>query len=241
MGDKFIRNKLLLGENICDKLANLSILVVGVGGVGGYAVESLVRLGVKHLTLVDNDVVDISNFNRQIIACDCNLNKSKVEAFKERILNINGEAVVDCKQLLYCKENEEKIFDKHYDYVIDAIDTLSLKWELIKTCLSNNIEFVSCMGMGNKLDLKQIEITTLDKTINDPVSKKLREFAKKDKINSKSIPVIFSKELPYKQNKIVNEEGNTIKERIPPASIIFTPAVAGLLIGQYILEKTIGK
>jgi len=241
MSDKFIRNELLLGKKVCDKLSSLNILVVGVGGVGGYAIESLVRLGVKNFTLVDNDDVDITNFNRQIIAIKSNLNKSKVEAFKERILEINDECIVDCKKVLYSKDSEEFVFDKHYDFVIDAIDTLSLKWELIKTCLNKKIKFISSMGMGNKLDLTKIEITSLDKTMNDPVSKKLREFARKDGINSKLINVVFSKELPYKQNIIVNKEGVTIKERIPPSSIIFTPAVAGLLIGQYILEKTINE
>lgn len=241
MDNKFIRNELLLGKDICDKLSNMSILIVGIGGVGGYAVESLVRLGISNFTLVDNDNVDITNFNRQIIATNDNLNKSKVEAFKERILQINENAKVDCKKILYSKESEEYVFDKHYDYVVDAIDTLSLKWELIKTCLAKNIPFISSMGMGNKLDLTKIEVTTLDKTINDPVSKKLREFARKDKIDLKKIEVVFSKELPYKQNIIVNQQGNTLKEKVPPSSIIFTPSVAGLLIGQRILEKTMNK
>lgn len=238
---KFIRNELLLGKEISDKLNNLSILVVGVGGVGGYAIESLARLGVSNFTLVDYDIVELSNFNRQIIATSNNINKSKVEAFKERILSINDNAVIDCKNIFYNKENENIIFDKHYDFVIDAIDTLSLKWELIKTCLAKNINFISSMGMANKIDLKQVEVTTLDKTFNDPVSKKLREFARKDNISSRLIPVIFSKELPYKQNKIVEEFETNNKKRVPPSSIIFTPAVAGLLIGQYILEKTMNK
>lgn len=241
MDNRFIRNELLLGEDICNKLSNMSVLIVGVGGVGGYAIESLLRLGVGKFTLVDNDNVDITNFNRQIIATSSNLNKSKVEAFKERILDINKDAIVDCKKVLYSKESEEFVFDKTYDYVVDAIDTLSLKWELIKTCLRKNIPFISSMGMGNKLDLTQIEVTTLDKTINDPVSKKLREFARKDKIDLKKIEVVFSKELPHKQNVIINNEGNTLKEKIPPSSIIFTPSVAGLLIGQRILEKTMNK
>ena len=238
MENKFIRNKLFLGEDICKKISNLSILVVGCGGVGGYAIESLARLGVANFTLVDNDVVDLTNFNRQIIANDTNLNKSKVEVFKERILDINKNAVIDCKNIIYRKENEEFIFDKHYDFVIDAIDTLSLKWELIKTCLENDIKFISSMGMANKKDLTKVEITTLDKTVNDPVSKKIREFARKDKVNLKKIPVIFSRELPYKQNEVINANSNILKERIPPSSIIFVPATAGLLMGQYILEKT---
>jgi tRNA A37 threonylcarbamoyladenosine dehydratase len=241
MNNKFIRNELLLGESNSNKLASLSVLVVGCGGVGGYAIESLVRLGVKNFTLVDNDNVDLSNFNRQIIAINSNLNKSKVEAFKERILEINNEAKVDCKQLFYNKENESVIFDKDYDYVIDAIDTLSLKWELIKTCLEKKIKFISSMGMGNKLDLTKIEITTLDKTYNDPVSKRLRSFSKKDRIDSKKIPVVFSSELPYKQTLMINKNGKTLKERIPPSSIIITPSVAGILIAQYILEKTINE
>lgn len=239
--NKFSRNELLLTKEVCDKLSSLSVLVVGCGGVGGYAIESLVRLGVKNFTLVDNDVVDITNFNRQIIATETNLNKSKVEAFKERILDINKEARVDCKHVLYNKESKDFVFDKDYDFVVDAIDTLSLKWDLIKTCLDKNIRFISSMGMGNKIDLTKIEITTLDKTINDPVSKKLREFARKEKVNLKKIPVVFSKELPYKQNVVINSDGKTSKERIPPSSIVFTPSVAGLLIGQYILMKTISE
>lgn len=239
MDNKFIRNELFLGEDISNKIKDLSILIVGVGGVGGYALESLARLGVKHFTLVDNDVVDISNFNRQIIAVSSNLNKSKVEAFKERLLDIDDSIVVDTKMMFYNKETQEAIFDKHYDFVVDAIDTLTCKWELIKYCISNNIKFISSMGMANKIDLTKIELTTLNKTVNDPVSKKLREFARKDNINTKDIPVVFSSELPYKQTKIVNDNGETLKQRIPPSSLIFTPATAGLLIGQYILEKTI--
>ncbi len=238
---KFIRNELLLSKEVTSKLEKLSILIVGVGGVGGYAIESLTRLGVNNFTLVDYDSVDLSNFNRQIIAVNENFNKSKVEAFKERILSINEHASVDCKNMFYNKDNENIIFDKHYDYVVDAIDTLSLKWELIKTCLNKNIKFISSMGMANKIDLRKVEITTLDKTFNDPVSKKLREFARKDKINPKLIPVIFSSELSYKQNVVIEENAETSKKRVPPASIIFTPAVAGLLIGQYILGKTMNE
>ena len=110
--NKFIRNELLLGSEVCDKLSNLSVLVVGVGGVGGYAIEALVRLGVRNLTLVDYDKVDITNFNRQIIATYSNLDKSKVEAFKERILDINKDCFIDCKNCFYNKENEQFIFDK---------------------------------------------------------------------------------------------------------------------------------
>lgn len=241
MKNKFIRNELLLGEDVSKKTRDLSILVVGCGGVGGYAIEALARLGVNNFTLVDNDKVDYTNFNRQIIASENNLNKSKVEAFKERIKNINEDAKIDCKNILYNKENEAFVFDKKYDFVLDAIDTLSLKWELIKSCINKNIKFISSMGMGNKIDLTKVKITTLDKTENDPVSKKIREFARKDKVDLKSIPVVFSNELPYKQNKIIEQNGETLKERIPPSSIIFVPATAGLLMAQYILEKTIGE
>lgn len=237
MENKFLRNELLLNKEVCLKLSNLKVLVVGCGGVGGYAIEALSRLGVENFTLVDNDDVDITNFNRQIIAINSNLNKSKVEAFKERLLEINSNISVDCKKVLFNKDSEDFVFDKQYDFVVDAIDTLSLKWELIKRCLKDNLNFISSMGMANKIDLTKVKITTLDKTINDPVSKKLREFARKDKMDLKKIPVIFSSELPFKQQTIVNNESNVLKVKVPPASLIFTPAVAGLLIGQYILEK----
>lgn len=237
MENKFIRNEMFLSKEITDKIKSLSVLVVGVGGVGGYAVESLARLGVENFTLVDSDFVEISNFNRQIIALDSNLKKLKVEAFKERILDINSNAKVDSKAVFYNKDTSDFIFDKDYDFVIDAIDTLTCKWDLIKTCLVKKIDFISSMGMANKIDISKIEITTLNKTVNDPVSKKLREFARKDNINMKDIHVVFSSEFPVKQNKIINNDGVSSKERIPPSSLIFNPAVAGLYMGKYILEK----
>ena len=225
--NRFIRNELLLGEEITNKIASLSVLVVGCGGVGGYAIESLARLGVNKFTLVDNDNVDITNFNRQIIATSNNLNKSKVEAFKERILSINDKAVVDCKKILFNKDSIDYVFDKDYDFVIDAIDTLSLKWELIKVCLSKKIKFISSMGMGNKLDLTKIEITTLNKTINDPVSKKLREFARTDNIDSKKIPVVFSKTYcpisnPATEGVKIILEGGILSLIVAPFSSITT-------------------
>ena len=129
------------------------------------------------------------------------------------------------------------ILEEKVDYVVDAIDTISCKWELIKYCLDKNVKFISSMGMGNREDLTKIKITTLDKTNYDPVAKKLREFARKEKINMKKINVVFSDEVPVKQKRTVNENGDSLKEKIPPASIIFTPSVAGLLCAYYIFKS----
>lgn len=239
MDNSFLRNELYFGEEKCNKLKSIKVCVVGLGGVGSYAVEALARLGVKNFVIVDKDKVDTTNINRQIIALESTIGKEKCEVVKQRIIDINPKANVVAYPIFYNKDNSDIILKEKVDFVIDAIDTISCKWELLKMCLDNDIKFISCMGMGNREDLTKIHITSLDKTNYDPVAKKLRELVKKDgRIRDmKKIKVVFSSEIPKKQNKIVEREGKTFKEVCPPSSIIFTPSVAGFLCAYYVCKN----
>ena len=239
MDDRFLRNELYFGADKQSKLKKIKVCIIGLGGVGAYAVETLARLGVENFVIIDKDKVDITNLNRQIIALESTLNQNKSDVMKKRILDINPNATVKEYCMFYNLENKDIILKEKVDYVIDAIDTISCKWELIKTCLDNNIEFISCMGMGNREDLTKIKITSLDKTNYDPVSKKLRELVRKENRfkDMKKINVVFSSEIPIKQCRTINEDSSVLKEKIPPASIIFTPSVAGMLCAYYIYKK----
>lgn len=238
MSERFVRNELYFGTEKSYKFKNIKVCVVGLGGVGGYAVEALARLGVEDFVIIDKDKVDITNLNRQIIALESTVAKDKCEVIRQRVLDINPNIKVKEYPVFLNKDNIDIILNEKVDYVIDAIDTISCKWELIKLCLDNNIKIISSMGMGNREDLTKIHITTLDKTDYDPVAKKLRELVRKDNRfkDMKKINVVFSSEIPKKQKIVVNEEGKTMKESMPPSSIIFTPSVAGLLCAYYIFK-----
>ena len=239
MSERFLRNEMFFGKDKNDKLKNIKVCVVGLGGVGSYAVESLARIGVEDFVIIDKDKVDITNLNRQIIALESTLGKDKSEVVKQRVLDINPKAKVKAYSVFYNKDNSDIFLKEKVDYVIDAIDTISCKWELIKVCLDNNIKFVSCMGMGNREDLTKIGITSLDKTNYDPVAKKLRELVRKEDRSKdmKRINVVFSSEIPKKQNKTLKEEGKTLKEMCPPSSIVFVPSVAGMLCAYYVYKS----
>ena len=238
MNDRFSRNDLYFGKDKSDKLRKIKVCVLGLGGVGSYAVEALARLGVEDFVILDKDNVDITNLNRQIIALDSTVGKEKCEVVRQRILDINPNAKVKAYSVFYSKDNSDIVLEEKVDYVVDAIDTISCKWELIKKCLDNNIKFVSCMGMGNREDLRKIDITTLDKTNYDPVAKKLRELARKENRSKdmKKISVVFSNEQPKKQKEFVKDDGNILKEKCPPSSIIFVPSVAGMICAYYIYQ-----
>lgn len=239
MSERFERNELYFGEKTCAKLKSIKVCIVGLGGVGAYAVESLARLGVSDFVIIDKDKVDITNINRQIIALESTLNKDKTSVLKERILDINPRAKVKEYNTFLNKENMHIISEEKPDYVVDAIDTISCKFELIKLCLDNNIDFISSMGMGNRSDLTKLTITTLDKTNYDPVSKKLRELIRKEnrQKDMKKINVVFSTEIPKKQQTIINLNGKTMKETCPPASVMFVPSASGMLCAYYICKK----
>ena len=164
----------LIGTSNVDKLKHLNILIIGLGGVGGYVVESLVRSGVRKFTLVDYDTIKPSNINRQIVVTRLNNNKYKTKEWKKRIKLINKEAKVNIINTKITEDNIELLFMENYDYIIDACDTVLVKISLIKECHKRNVKLISSMGMANKLDASKIQITTLDKTDYDPLAKKIR-------------------------------------------------------------------
>ena len=219
----FDRLKLILTDEQLDKINNLKVLIVGVGGVGGYALESLVRTGVKNITIIDNDIVDESNLNRQIISFNSNIGKKKTLVAKERCLDINPNCNITTYNLFLNKDNIEEINYSKYDYIIDACDTITTKVLLIKKAQENNINIISCMGTGNRLDPEKVTITKISKTSNDPLAKVMRKLLKEEGVQD--VLVCWSSELPIKNSSRT------------PGSAIFVPATAGLLISSYIIRK----
>lgn len=221
------RTEALIGKENILKLQSANIIVFGLGGVGSYVVEGLVRAGVQNICIVDKDVVDITNINRQLIATNQTVGKDKVDAEEERILQINPHAkVIKIKEFVN-DSNIQKIMEaySHTDYVVDAIDTVTSKLEIIKYCSYNNINVISSMGTGNKLDASKFEITDIFKTSVCPLAKVMRKELKKLNINS--LTVLYSKEEPIKTDLRV------------PASISFVPSVAGLLISGKVVKDLI--
>lgn len=218
----FSRLELLIGKENVDKLKSKHVIVFGAGGVGGYAIEAIVRSGVGSITIVDNDTISYSNLNRQIIALQNTVGKSKVEAFKERIHSINPECHVYTKQMFYLPENADEIVLENYDYVVDAIDTITSKIELAKRCEEKGVKLISSMGTGNKLNPAMLEVSDIYKTSVCPLAKVMRRELKKRRI--KHLKVVYSKELPIKTN-----------ERTPGSSA-FVPSSAGLLIASEVIK-----
>lgn len=225
---KFSRLEKVIGSDKVNNLSNKSVLVLGVGGVGGYVVEALARSNIGTLILVDYDKVEESNINRQIIALNSTIGKSKVDVLEERIKDINSGCKVIKIDKFIDDSNFLELFDNHIDYFVDACDTVLVKKLVIKECLKRNIPFISSMGTGNKLDPSKLEIIDIRKTVNDPLARLLRKFVKDEKINKK-VMVLSSKELPIKTG-----------ERTP-GSTAFVPSSAGLLIASYIVRSFIDK
>lgn len=226
MDDRILK---ILSKEDLEKIKKLKVLIVGVGGVGGYALESLVRSGVKNITIIDKDNIDESNLNRQIITNINNIGKNKVEEAKNRCLSINKDININGINIFLEKDNLKAILnDLDVDYIIDACDTVTVKIELIKYAKDHNINIITCLGTGNRLNPEDLTITTLDKTYNDPLGKVLRKELKDQGVKGK-IKVCWSKELPIK-----------INDRTP-GSMIFVPSSAGILISSYIIRETIKK
>ncbi len=228
MQHKFDRLRKIIGSTSIDILKTKIVLVLGVGGVGGYVVESLVRSGVGKIIIVDFDIVDETNINRQIIAVDSTIGLKKVDVLEKRIKDINNECQVIKIDKLISKDNFLDLFNYSFDYFVDACDTVMVKKMVIAECTKRDIPFISSMGTGNKLDPSKLEITDIRKTYNDPLAKILRKFVKDSKINKK-ILVCTSTELPIKP-----DDGTL-------GSSAFVPASAGLLIGSYIIRSFINK
>ena len=235
--ERLERVQLLIGEEKTNLLETKCVLVAGVGGVGSYAAEALARTGIGKLILVDKDVVSESNLNRQIMATHDTIGIGKCIAMKERIHSYNPDCEVICKEVFLDKENIEMV--QEADFVIDAIDTVTSKIDLMEICQKKGIPFISSLGMGNRLDPSKVVIKNLFETSGDPLARSVRSLVRKRGLNE-DIKVLFSSEKPIVQNKEVNPEGKTRKDRIPPASVIFVPAEAGLLAASYAIRVLIG-
>ena len=226
----FSRFELLVGNENIKTLSQKHVIVFGVGGVGGFVVEALVRSGIGHITIVDNDVISYTNLNRQIIATQNTIGLKKIDIMKKRILDINPQCVVKTKEIFYLPENADQINLQEYDYVVDAIDTITSKIELAVRCESHHIPLISSMGTGNKLDPSKLEVSDIYKTSVCPLAKVMRRELKLRHI--KHLKVIYSKELPIKPNSQNNEN----KKRAIPGSTAFVPASAGLLIASEVIK-----
>ena len=224
MQEQFIRTAMLIGEEGVNILSQKRIAVFGVGGVGGYTVEALARSGVGTLDLIDNDTVNLTNINRQIIALHSTLDKFKVDAARDRVLDINPNAKVNVFKTFYTPETE---FDfSQYDYIVDAIDTVSSKIELVMQAQKANIPIISSMGAGNKLSPEKFEVADIYKTSVCPLAKVMRQELKKRRV--KKLKVVYSQEPPIKH------EGQRL-----PASIAFVPSVVGLIIAGEVIKDLI--
>jgi tRNA A37 threonylcarbamoyladenosine dehydratase len=237
MNEQFSRTAMLLGEEGVNKLASSKVLVFGVGGVGGFVVEGLARAGVGAIDVVDNDQVAVSNLNRQIIALHSTIGKDKVDVAKERILQINPECKVECYKCFYLPENADTFDFSKYDYVIDAIDTITAKIDIIVRCTEAKVPIISSMGTGNKLYPTMIEVTDIYKTEMDPLAKVMRRELKKRGI--KKLKVVYSKEPAM--TPIGAEKSDTTKRvKQTPGSVSFVPSVAGLTIAGEVVRDLIG-
>lgn len=221
------RTELLIGAENLKKLAKAKIIVYGIGGVGSFVVEGLVRAGVEHIIIVDNDVISPSNLNRQIHATISNIGRLKVDCMKERILDINPNVKVETYVPKEMQLEEENLIDTSISYVVDAVDTITTKLKLIERAKKQNLPIISCMGTGNKLDPTKFEITDIYKTSVCPLAKVMRKELKKREITN--LKVLYSKEEPIKHEE----------EKRTPASISFVPSVAGMLIAGEVIKDII--
>ncbi len=217
------RTELLIGKEAIEKLKRAKVAVYGIGGVGSFVVEGLARSGIGHMVLIDNDTIAISNLNRQIHSTHKTIGKRKMDVMKERILDINPEAMVDVYMAQELEEGEENLIDSSFSYIVDAVDTVSTKIKLIEKAISLQVPILSCMGTGNKLDPMKFEITDIKNTSVCPLARVIRKELKKRNISS--LKVLYSKEEP------IQKENQKI-----PGSISFVPSVAGLMIAGQVIK-----
>ncbi|MBQ5926958.1 MAG: tRNA threonylcarbamoyladenosine dehydratase [Clostridia bacterium] len=230
MREEFSRTAMLIGEEAVQRLEQKKVLVFGVGGVGGYVCEGLARCGVGEIAVVDNDVVSPSNVNRQIIATADSVGKKKTEAMKERILSINPTATVRTYDLFFLPETETLFDFSEYDYIVDSIDTVAGKVKIAQLGEQAGVPVVSAMGAGNKLDPTAFEVSDIYKTSVCPLAKAMRRELKK--VGVKKLKVVYSKEEPVTPK----EEAFTSSGKKIPASIVFAPAVMGLIMASEIVK-----
>lgn len=231
MNERFLRTSLIFGEENINKLNNCKIAVFGIGGVGGYVSEAIARSGVGKLTLIDGDVVSVSNINRQIIALTSTVGKFKADVMKDRIMDINPDAEVNTINAFLTSENIDSFNLTEYDYVVDAIDDVKAKIALIKFCFDNNIPIISAMGAGNKLDATGFEVSDIFKTSVCPLARIMRRELKK--VGVDKLKVVYSKEEP--KNPPYKIEGEKTV-----GSLAFVVSVMGLIIAGEVIKDICG-
>ena len=236
MENPWIRTELLLGEEAVEQLKKSHVAVFGVGGVGGYVVEALARTGVGTFDLIVRDTVSVSNINRQIIATHSTVGKVKVEVMKDRILEINPEAKVNIHKCFFLPENAGEFDFSRYSYVVDAVDTVTAKIELVMQARKAGVPIISSMGAGNKLDPTKFEVTDIYKTSVCPLAKVMRKELKKRGV--KNLKVVYSTEKALQPGvDLSGEEGR----RAVPGSVAFVPSVAGLIAAGEVIKDLITK
>ncbi|NMM51758.1 tRNA threonylcarbamoyladenosine dehydratase [Paenibacillus aquistagni] len=246
MLNQFSRTELAIGPEGIEKMKNSTVAVLGIGGVGSIAAEALARTGVGRIILIDKDVVDITNINRQIHALTTTIGQKKADLMRERIKLINPECDAIALNMFYTEETCEELFKYELDYVVDASDTVSYKIHLIKECLRRKIPIISSMGAANKMDPSRFEVADISKTSVDPIARVIRQKLRKQGIK-KGVKVVFSTEEPIKPReditqKIVPENAPDIrKAKQPPSSNAFVPPVAGLIMVSVVVQDLLKK
>ena len=231
MPEQFARTELILGQEAMDRLRRSRVAVFGIGGVGGYVVEALARSGVGSLDIIDHDKVSMTNINRQIIASTNTVGRDKVDVMKERILSINPDAVVNVSKSFFLPETADLFDFGKYTYVVDAIDTVTAKIELVLLVGDAGVPVISCMGTGNKLEPAMLEIADIYQTSVCPLAKVMRRELRKR--NVEKLKVLYSKEEPVKNYL-------SIQGRAVPGSVSFVPSVAGLIIASEVIKEIAG-
>lgn len=229
MATQFNRTRLLIGDNALDRLRNAKVILFGLGGVGGYVAEALVRTGIGHIDLVDKDVVDITNFNRQLIATNDTIGRNKTEVMKDRLLSINKDCDICVFNLFYINNDDNAIDFKKYDYVIDCIDNITGKLSIIEECKKNNVHVISSMGSGNRTNPLSFKVADINNTKVCPLAKVIRHELKKRNIDS--LKVVYSDEIPV-EHKIENTE-NII------GSFCAVVGTCGFVISQEVIKDII--
>lgn len=242
MLEQFSRTRLLIGEEALNQLQNSRVAVFGIGGVGGFVVEALARAGIGKFDLIDNDQVCLTNLNRQIIATRKTVGQDKVEVMKERILDINPDAEVTVHKCFFLPDTSNQFDFSNYSYVVDAIDTVTGKLEIITKSKQAGIPVISCMGTGNKIDPSRLEIADLYQTTVCPLAKVMRKECKRR--NIKKLKVLYSTEVPIKPRTEENAENESAEtpdkgRRAIPGSISFVPSAAGLMIAGEVVRDLI--
>ena len=242
MYEQFERTRLLFGREAMEKLAASRVAVFGIGGVGGYVVEALARCGVGAIVLIDNDKVALSNLNRQIIATMDSVGREKTQVMKERILSINPDCRVEVHNCFYLSETRDSFDFSAYDYVVDAVDTVTAKIDLVLSAQEAGTPIISSMGTGNKLNPAMFEVADIYKTSVDPLARVMRRELKKRGV--KKLKVVYSREEPVKTGEIERleeiREAEAPKRRSIPASNAFVPPSAGLLIASEVVRDLTG-